>query len=110
MAQVIDIRELVTNELPLIQITDELTVAVNNRKSNVLAVQGLYMQEEEKAKKGKKSLSESEMMDTVLGMLIGEKNVIAINEMDLPTPSYKVVFDTILNVATGTYGKDTPNK
>ncbi len=107
MAQVIDIRSKITNELPLIQITNELTVTVNNRKSVVLNIQAMVLENEKKEAKGKQT-DEMEFMAKALGMLIGQKNVEAIETMDLPLPEYKEVFQTIMSVATGSYG-ETPS-
>lgn len=106
--QVIDIRSKITNELPMIQITDELTVTVNNRKSVVLNIQAMVLENEKKEAKGKQT-DEMEFMIKALGMLIGQKNVDTIEEMDLPLPEYKEVFQSIMSVATGTYG-ETPIK
>lgn len=37
----IDISKKITNELPVIKISENLIVSVNNRKSNVLTVQAM---------------------------------------------------------------------
>lgn len=109
MGNIIDISAKITNQLPVVKITDELVVTVNNRKSVVLNVQLLVKEVEAKAQKGE-SVDDNDFRDKALTMLIGEKNVKTLNEMDLPTPEYKMVFDTIMGAATGTYNDATPSK
>lgn len=106
MTQIIDISSKITNELPMIKISDDLVVTVNNRKSVILNIQAMVQENEKKAAKGKET-DDMEFMTKALSMLIGQKNVDAIEEMDLPIPEYKEVFQTIMSVATGTYG-ETP--
>ena len=103
MAQIYDISMKITNELPKLVITQDLIVTVNNRKSTILNIQAMVQEAE------KKGTDEIVFMDKALGMLIGEKNAEEINKMDLPLPEYKEVYQTIMSVATGTYG-DTPSK
>ena len=103
MAQIYDISMKITNELPKLVITQDLIVTVNNRKSTILNIQAMVKEAE------KKGTDEIDFMDKALAMLIGEKNAEEINKMDLPLPEYKEVYQTIMNVATGTYG-ETPSK
>lgn len=104
MGQMIDISSKITNQLPVVKITDEIVVTVNNRKSTILNVRAMVNENEIKVKKGAE-VSETEFMSKGLSMLIGEKNANAIEEMDLPLPEYKEVFNTIMAVAGGTYGQ-----
>lgn len=103
--QLIDISMKITNSLPVLKITDELTVTVNNRKSVVLNIQAMAKQVEDE----KNEKTQLEFMNKVLNMLIGEKNTQAIEDIDLPMPEYRLVYETIMNVAAGTYGEDTPS-
>ena len=44
----IDISKKITNELPVIKISENLIVSVNNRKSNVLTVQAMIAESEKR--------------------------------------------------------------
>ena len=103
MAQIYDISMKITNELPRLAITQDITVTINNRKSTILNIQAMVKEAENKA------TDEMDFMNKALGMLIGEKNAKEIDAMDLPLPEYKEVYQTIMNIATGTYG-ETPTK
>lgn len=114
MAQIYDISMKITNELPKLTITEQLTVTINNRKSTVLNIQAMQIQMERKAKEAADKGEEVEddsmaFMTKALEQLIGAKNVKEIEEMDLPLPEYKEVFQAIMNIATGTF-EDTPSK
>lgn len=103
-AKIYDISMYITNELPKVVITDELMVTVNNRKSAVLNVQTMIMEQERKSASGE--LSEEEdteyaIMEKALKLLVGEKSAKAIDELDLPIPEYKKVYETIMVAATG---------
>ena len=100
--QVVDISMKITNQLPKVIITDELMVTVNNRKNNIQAM----AQEFEKKKK-----DEMAFMTKGLEMLVGASATAKIEEMDLPLPEYKMLYETIMGVATGTYGEEqTPSR
>ena len=109
MSNVIDIRSKVTNQLPVIQITDELVVTVNNRKSTVLSIQAMVQENERKAKKGEEA-EDVAFMTKALEMLIGKKNTEVLEELDLPLPEYQEVFQAIMGTATGTYGEENTPK
>jgi hypothetical protein len=104
--QLIDISMKITNNLPMIKITDELTVTVNNRKSVVLNMQALAKELENK----KDEKSQLEFMNKAMCMLIGKKNTQELENLDLPMPEYRVVYEAIMDIATGTYEEDTPIK
>lgn len=108
MGQLIDISAKITNELPCIKITSELVATVNNRKSTVLCIQAMADEAERKRKQGEE-VSDDNFMKKTLEMLVGKKNSDAIEELDLPIPEYKELFQTIMNVATGEYGQ-TPSQ
>lgn len=104
--QLVDISMKITNNLPMVKITDELTVTVNNRKSAVLSIQALAKELENE----KDEQSQLNFMNKAMCMLVGEKNTQELENLDLPMPEYRMVYETIMNVATGIYGEDTPSK
>ena len=97
--QVVDISMKITNQLPKVIITDELMVTVNNRKNNILNIQAMAQEFE------KKKEDEMAFMTKGLEMLVGASATAKIEEMDLPLPEYKMLYETIMGVATGTYGE-----
>lgn len=101
MSNVIDISSKITNALPIVKITDDIVVTVNNRKSTVLNLQLMIKEQEEKAKKEETSPDEFTFMEKALIMLIGKKSVDAINKIDLPIPEYKAVYNAIMAAASG---------
>lgn len=103
MANIIDISKKITNELPVVKVTDDIVATVNNRKSTVLNVMAAI---EEMQKKGEET--DISNMEKILGMLIGKKNADAIEALDLPLEQYTLVFETLLSVATGDY--NTPSE
>lgn len=99
---IFDISAQITNQLPVLKITDDIIVTVDNRHNNVLCIQGLAIESEGKIK-------EEELMSKTITMLIGEKHAKAIEELNLPLPEYKLVYRSLLQVALGTF-EDTPSK
>lgn len=111
MAEIIDFTSKITNQLPVVKITEDLVVTVNNRKSVVLSIQAMAQEVEKKAKEADSDeYDQMAFMKKAMGMLIGEKNTKAIEDMDLPMPEYTDLYQSIMAVASGTYGKDTPSK
>lgn len=102
--QLIDISMKITNSLPCIRITDELTVTVNNRKNNILNIQCMAKESEQKAKEDTEN-DQIAFMKKALEMLVGKKDADAIEGLDLPMPEYKLIYNTIMEVASGTYGE-----
>lgn len=49
--RVIDISMKITNQLPMIRITEDITVTVNNRKSTILNIQAMAQEAENKENK-----------------------------------------------------------
>lgn len=103
MAQYYDISMKITNELPKLTITQDLTVTINNRKSTILNIQAMMNEAE------KKDSDEMAFITKALTMLIGEKNTKEVEDMDLPLTEYKEVYQSIMSIASGTYG-ETPSK
>lgn len=107
--KVIDISMKITNQLPMIRITEDLVVTVNNRKNNILCVQAMASEAEKKV--GEDGDNGIGFMVKALEMLVGKEAADKIENMDLPLPEYKEMYNTIMSVATGTYGEEqTPSK
>ncbi len=101
MAQIIDITGRITNELPMVRITDSLAVTVNNRKNTVMNIQAMIEQEQREVEKDGKTFDELKMMRKVMEMLVGEKMANEVEALDLPFPEYKLVYQAIMAAATG---------
>lgn len=111
MANIIDISGKITNQLPVVKITDDIVVTVNNRKSTILNIQAMAREVERKAEQSDnpEEYNRLKFMNKALEMLIGKKNADAIEALDLPMPEYSLVYETLMNVATGNVDeKDTP--
>lgn len=107
--KVIDISMKITNQLPMIRITEDLVVTVNNRKNNILCVQAMACEAEKKA--GEDGDNGIGFIVKAIEMLVGKEAADKIENMDLPLPEYKEMYNTIMSVATGTYGEEqTPSK
>lgn len=101
MGQIIDISKKITNELPMVQITEELIVTVKNRKNDIMNMQAMIQEEQRKAEKGDGQFNEIKMIEKSLRMLVGEKAANEIEAMDLPLPDYKTVYTAVMAAATG---------
>lgn len=107
--KVIDISMKITNQLPMIRITEDLVVTVNNRKNNILCVQAMASEAEKKV--GEDGDNGIGFIVKAIEMLVGKEAADKIENMDLPLPEYKEMYNTIMSVATGTYGEEqTPSK
>ena len=112
MAKMYDISMQITNELPVIKITDSIIVSVNNRKSTILNIQAMALEAERKATSNPENVeddAEFKQMQKALAMLIGEENAKDIDELDLPIDEYKKVYESIMKVAQG-MDPSTPSK
>lgn len=105
MSNVIDISSKITNALPIVKITDDIVVTVNNRKSTVLNIQLMIKEQEKKVKEGE-GADEFTFMEKALIMIIGKKSVDSINKMDLPVPEYKIVYNAVMAAASGQSQED----
>lgn len=104
MAKMYDITSKITNDLPVVKISDELICTVNNRKNNILNVQAMIREAERKEDEENKDSDGTEeirMMDKALELLIGKKHTKAINDMDLPVTEYSYVFKAVMAAAQG---------
>lgn len=103
--RVIDISMKITNQLPMIRITEDITVTVNNRKSTILNIQAMAQEAESKENK-----DDMAFMIKGLEMLVGKDASNKIEALDLPIPEYKEMYNAIMQVAMGTYGEEqTPS-
>jgi hypothetical protein len=87
------LKDKISNEKPTIEITDDLTVTVNNSFKKVLA-----MQEDLRSTKHK---TEAEKLASVLNNLLDKDDVKAINDLNLPFNEYVTIIKSIIAVATG---------
>jgi len=101
MANIIDISSKITNELPIVKISDEILATVNNRKSVILTMQLLVNEQQRKAKESEEGYDEFVFMEKILTMLVSPTVVKAINKLDLPLPEYKLVYNAVMAAATG---------
>lgn len=106
MAKIIDISSRITNELPMVKITDDLIVTVNNRKQTILNIQAMVKEAE---RKGEEDLDEMNFINKALQMLVGETKTKEIEALNLPLPEYKLIYNTIMGTVNGEEG-DTPSK
>lgn len=110
MAQIIDITSRITNELPLVKITDELVVTVNNRKNTILNMRAMVQETEKKAASGDGTFDEMALMNKTLEILVGVKSAKEIDELDLPLPEYKIIYQAIMAAATGGTLEETESR
>ncbi len=101
MSNIIDISSKITNQLPIVKITDSIVATVNNRKSTILNMQLMIKEQEKKSKKNNEEYDELAFMEKVIAMLTSKALVDSINELDLPLPEYKMVYHAIMAAATG---------
>ena len=87
MNKMYDISTKISNQLPTVRLNDELIFSVNNRKDNMLLV--------------KKYVEDTEKKAQQVQLLIGAKATEALNELNLPLPEYKMVYQTIMGAAQG---------
>lgn len=100
MAQIIDITKKITNELPMVKITDELVVTVNNRKNTIMSLQAMVEEEERKIKEAG-TFNELDMIRKSMTVLVGAKAADEVEALNLPLPEYKTVYQAIMAAATG---------
>lgn len=101
MSSIIDISKKITNELPMIRISDTQIYSVNNRKNTILNLQAMIQEAERKAKKDGGTINEMGLMNKAMEMLVGAKAAEEIEKMDLPLPEYKMIYHAIMAAATG---------
>lgn len=107
---IIDISSRITNELPMVKITEGLVVTVNNRKNTILNMQAMVNEATKKAQKGDGTFDETAVMDKSLNILIGEKATKEIGAMNLPIPEFKLIYQAIMAAATGSSMEDVEKR
>lgn len=106
MAQIIDITGRITNELPMVRITNSLVITVNNRKNTIMNIQAMIAQEQAKAE----TFDELKMIRKTIDMLAGKKAADEVEALDLPLPEYKLVYQAIMAAATGDSMEDVERR
>ena len=89
MAKHIDLTSKFSKEKPSISI-GVLTIHINDEKSNVLMMNSLL--------KNTEGLTDVEMMDRALEILIGKKGIQELNKMKLSFSDYKTVYFAVVAV------------
>ena len=99
MAKIYDFTSKITNELPVIKVTDDIVCTINNRKNNILLMQAMLKEREEKQTDGAED--ELQSMKAALNLIIGEKNTEAIEALNLPINEYTELFKAVMKIAQG---------
>lgn len=109
MGQIIDITGKITNELPIVRITEELTVTVNNRKNTIMNVRAMVLEMQKKEQQDD-GYDETVLIYKVIEMLAGKKSADEIENLNLPYPEYKLVYDALMAAATGVSLEDVERR
>lgn len=107
MGKLIDISSRITNQEPVIKITEDIIVTVNNRKQTVLNVQAMAREFDRKAQEDE-DYDETLFIDKALKMLVGESGAAKIEELNLPMPEYKFIYNTIMEAVNGEIEEENP--
>jgi hypothetical protein len=91
--KVIDISAKLTNEKPVVKISDDMELAVKNDKNTVLLVQQELSRED-----GRPDIVK---FDAVMKLIVGEKAVKALDALELPFNDYTTVVKAVMAAATG---------
>lgn len=110
MAQIIDITGRITNELPIVRVTDNLVITVNNRKNTIMNMQAMISETQRKAAENDGTFDELKMMRVIMDMLIGKKAADEVEALDLPFPEYKLVYQAVMAAATGNSMEDVERR
>lgn len=110
MAQVIDITGRITNELPIVRVTDNLVITVNNRKNTIMNMQAMISEAQRKAAEMDGTFDELKMMRASMDMLAGKKAADEVEALDLPFPEYKLVYQAMMAAATGNSMEDVEKR
>ncbi len=86
MAKIIDITGKLTNEKPVIKVTEDFEFEVNASKNAVIRMQSVV----------REGMSDVELMDESLKILIGEVNFERLNDMNLSIADYKTVYIAVM--------------
>lgn len=108
MGKMIDISSKITNQEPVVKITDDIIVTVNNRKQTMLNIQAMLREYEKKAEKDAEKYSEIVFIEKAMQMLVGTTNAKKIEELNLPVPEYKLIYNTIMETVSAEVDEETP--
>lgn len=108
MGKIIDISSRITNQEPVVKITEDIIVTVNNRKQTVLNIQAMMREYERKVENNEEEYNELIFIDKAMQMLVGATNAEKIEKLNLPAPEYKLVFSTIMETVNGEVEEETP--
>lgn len=99
-----NLSQYLTNELPIAKLTDDLTVTINNRYSNMMSIQAMAKEAQGKA------ADDDKFMKKVLEMLVGKKSAAEIEKMNLPLPEFTKIYQALMHIASGDYNEgNTPS-
>lgn len=92
--KVIDISSKLTNEKPIVKVTEDVELMVRNDKNTVLLVQ-------QELEKNDGSKSDVEKFDTIMKLMVGDIAVRQIDALELSFVDYLMVVKAVLAAATG---------
>lgn len=87
MSKVIDISAKLTNEKPKLKLSEDKVYEIDNRKNTILV---MY----QKMQEG--NINDLELLDEVIGLLLGEKAAKEIDEMNLSIKDYQTIVIAIM--------------
>lgn len=96
MNNVYDISSKISNSTPTVKVNDELIFSVNNRRNTILTLQMKVKKMDDS-----KEYDETKYMEEALILLTSKETVKKINDLNLPFPEYKLVFEVVMAAATG---------
>lgn len=108
MGKMIDISNRITNQEPVVKITDDIIVTVNNRKQTILNIQAMVREYEKKEKEDGEKYNEMAFINKAMQMLVGATNAEKIEELNLPLPEYKFIYNTIMETVNMEIDGETP--
>lgn len=87
MSKVIDISAKLTNERPKLKLSEDKVYEIDDRKNTILE---MY----QKMQEG--NINDLELLDEVIGLLLGEKAAKEIDEMNLSIKDYQTIVIAIM--------------
>lgn len=92
MSKIIDISAKLTNERPLLKLSEDKIYEIDDRKNNIILL-NQKMQGED--------LNDLLVMDEMIEIVLGEKAAKEINGMNLPIVAYQSIMIAIMAAVTG---------
>lgn len=81
---------------------------VNNRKQTILNIQAMVREYEKKEKEDGEKYNEMAFINKAMQMLVGATNAEKIEELNLPLPEYKFIYNTIMETVNMEIDGETP--